>query len=226
MKKTILLILAAIGLASFGQKQQVNSIQTVVGSGRNSDYRTAVYEALVQAVSQVQGVSLQDARDAFLDSSTQLKKTKTDNSDISELRESLKQTVSAKTKGRVLSYRVMAEKYMTEMGLWFIELEAKVPGQSPVGLPPDNRDQMVNGVRSVRGNAEFNQSTVAQAGQLVAPTHSVYGKIIQREIPMDNGDKQIEYYFQLRLVELATGLQWWQGQIPVVKRTDATTPTW
>ena len=143
MKKTILLILAAIGLASFGQKQQANSIQTVVGSGRNSDYRMAVYEALVQAASQVQGVSLQDARDAFMDSSAQVKKTKTDNTDISEIRASLKQTVSAKTKGRVLSYRVTAEKYLTEMGLWFIELEAKVPGQYVVGLHPDNRRRMV-----------------------------------------------------------------------------------
>lgn len=143
MKKTLFLILAACGLASFAQIQQSNSIQTVVGSGRNADYRTAVYEALVQAVSQVQGVSLQDARDAFVDSTTQLKKTKSDNSDMSELRESLKQSVSAKTKGRVLSYRVTAEKYVTEMGLWFIELEAKVPGQYTVGLPPDNRRRMV-----------------------------------------------------------------------------------
>ena len=143
MKKTLLSILAACGFASFAQIQQSNSIQTVVGSGRNADYRTAVYEALVQAVSQVQGVSLQDARDAFLDTTMQLKKTKSDNSDISELRESLKQSVSAKTKGRVQSYRVTAEKYMTEMGLWFVEVEAKVPGQYTVGLPPDNRRRMV-----------------------------------------------------------------------------------
>jgi len=145
MKKTLLLILAACGLAVFAQNpiQQSNCIQTVVGSGRNSDYRIAVYEALVQAVSQVQGVSLQDSRDAFLDSTTQLKKTKSDNSDISELRESLKQTVSAKTRGRVQSYRITAAKYMTEMGLWFVEVEAKVPGQYTVGLPPNNRRRMV-----------------------------------------------------------------------------------
>ena len=143
MKKTLFSILAACGLASFGQLQQANSVQTVVGSGRNSDYRMAVYEALVQAASQVQGVSLQDARDAFMDSSAQVKKTTTDGSDISEIRASLKQSVSAKTKGRVLSYRVTAEKYLKEMGLWFIELEAKVPGQYTVGLPPDNRRRMV-----------------------------------------------------------------------------------
>ena len=102
----------------------------------------------------------------------------------------------------------------------------KVMVTSAMAAGADNRDEMINGVRSVRGNGEFNQNTVAKAGQLVAPTHSVYGKIIQREIRMDNGDKQIEYYFQLRIVELATGLQWWQNQAVIGKRTDATTPTW
>lgn len=102
----------------------------------------------------------------------------------------------------------------------------KVMVTSAMAASADNRDQMVNAARSVRGNAEFNQATVAQAGQLVAPTHSVYGKIIQRELRMDNGDKQIEYYFQLRIVELATGLQWWQKQTLIGKRTDGTTPTW
>jgi uncharacterized protein (TIGR02722 family) len=102
----------------------------------------------------------------------------------------------------------------------------KVMVTSAMAAGADNRDEMINGVRSVRGNGEFNQNTVAKAGQLVAPTHSVYGKIIQRELRMDNGDKQIEYYFQLRIVELATGLQWWQKQAVIGKRTDATTPTW
>ena len=102
----------------------------------------------------------------------------------------------------------------------------KVMVTSAMAAGADNRDEMINGVRSVRGNGEFNQNTVAKAGQLVAPTHSVYGKIIQRDIRMDNGDKQIESYFQLRIVELATGLQWWQKQVPIVKRTDGRTPTW
>ena len=97
----------------------------------------------------------------------------------------------------------------------------KVMVTSAMAAGADNRDEMVNGVRSVRGNA-----TVAKTGQLVAPTHSVYGKIIQRELRMDNGDKQIEYYFQLRIVELATGLQWWQKQTLIGKRTDGRTPTW
>ena len=132
MKKTILSSLVAFGLVAFAQIQQANSIQTVHGRGRNADYRTAVYEALVQAASQVQGVSLQDSRDAFMDSTAQLRKTKSGDSDVSEVRESLKQNVSAKTKGRVLSYEITQER-----------LDAKVPGQYTVGLPADNRRRMV-----------------------------------------------------------------------------------
>lgn len=143
MKKYLLLAVAACGLAAFAQLQQSNSIKTVHGRGRNSDYRTAVYEALVQAASQVQGVSLQDSRDAFMDSTAQLRKTKSGDSDVSEIRESLKQSVSAKTKGRVLSYDITLERFDKELNLWYVELDAKVPGQYTVGLPADNRRRMI-----------------------------------------------------------------------------------
>jgi uncharacterized protein (TIGR02722 family) len=102
----------------------------------------------------------------------------------------------------------------------------KVMVTSAMAHGADNRDEMIQAARGVRGNAEFNQATVAGTGQLVAPTHSIFGKIYQREVRMDNGDKQIEYYFQLRITELVTGLQWWQKQHLIVKRTDASTPTW
>ena len=102
----------------------------------------------------------------------------------------------------------------------------KVMVTSAMAATADNRDDLINGARTARGNVEFNQATVAKTGQLVAPTHSLYGKVIQREIRMDNGDKQIEYYFQFRLVEIANGLQWWQKQTLVGKRADGTTPTW
>ncbi len=102
----------------------------------------------------------------------------------------------------------------------------KVMVTSAMAATKDNSDQMITVARGVRGNAEYNQSSVAKEGQLVAPTHSIYGKIIQRDIRMDNGDKQIEYYFQLRIVEIATGLQWWQKQHVIGKRTDGANPTW
>lgn len=143
MKRSIAIFAAICGLAAFAQLQQSNSIKTVHGKGRNADYRTAVYEALVQAASQVQGVSLQDSRDAFMDSMAQLKKSSAGDSDITEIRESLKQSVSAKTKGRVLSYDITEERFDQEMNLWYIELDAKVPGQYVVGLHPDNRRRLI-----------------------------------------------------------------------------------
>lgn len=102
----------------------------------------------------------------------------------------------------------------------------KVMVTSAMAAKASNRDDMIYGARTARGNAEFNQATVAQTGQLVAPTHTVYGKVIQRELRMDNGDKQVEYYLQMRIVEIANGLQWWQKQEFIGKRADATTPTW
>lgn len=130
-------------LSCFAQIQRSNSIQTVHGRGRNSDYRTAVYEALVQAMSQVQGVSLQDSRDAYMDSLKQLKSTKSGEDNFDELRESLKQSVSAKTKGRVLDFTFTEERHDKAQNLWFVELDAHVPGQYVVGLHPDNRRRMV-----------------------------------------------------------------------------------
>jgi len=102
----------------------------------------------------------------------------------------------------------------------------KVLITSAMAATSDNRDEMITTTRSVRGDAEFNQSTVAGQGQLLAPTLSLFGKIIQKDIAMDNGDKQIEYYFQLRITDLVTGLQWWQKQVFVGKRTDRKTPIW
>lgn len=134
---------AFVGAVCWGQSQQANSIKTVHGRGRDADYRMAVYEALVQAMSQVQGVSLQDSRDAFMDSLKQQKSTKAGDTSIDEVRESLKQNVSARTKGHVLSFAFTEERYDKELAMWFVEVDAKVPGQYVVGLHPDNRRRMI-----------------------------------------------------------------------------------
>lgn len=97
----------------------------------------------------------------------------------------------------------------------------KVMVTSAMSATPSNRDEMVNAARTVRGNAEFNQNSVPKTGQLAAPSHSVFGKIVERQIRMDSGDIQIEYWFQLRITEIASGLQWWQNQSKIVKRTGA-----
>ncbi len=97
---------------------------------------------------------------------------------------------------------------------------------SAISHGASQRDEMIGAVRSVRGDPEFNQSTVAAQGQLVDANLSLKGKIVQRELRMDGGDKQVEYYFSMMLTDTHTGLRLWQKQHLIGKRTDARTPTW
>ncbi len=89
-----------------------------------------------------------------------------------------------------------------------------------------NRDAMVGTVREVRDDAEFNQSTVQAEGQLKAPDFSLSGKIIGRDVRRDNGGHQYEYYFQLRLTNLATGNVLMVKETKIIKRTGSKSHTW
>lgn len=92
---------------------------------------------------------------------------------------------------------------------------------SAVAHSAGNRDEMLDANVALRSNSEFNQTTVAAAGQRIAPTHSLSGKIIQREPSQTSGDKRVEFYVQLKITEIATGLQWWQKQAKIIKNMDA-----
>jgi len=78
----------------------------------------------------------------------------------------------------------------------------------------------------LRGNVEFDQRGVQQTGTLQAPDLSLSGKILQRNIAMRGNRQQIEYYFQLVLTDLATGLAIWENEYPVIKRTSGRTVSW
>lgn len=89
-----------------------------------------------------------------------------------------------------------------------------------------NRDATVSDARLVRGNDEFDQSTVQKKGQLKAPDFSLTGKIIARDVKRDNGGHQYEYYFQLRMNDLATGTVLTIKETKVIKRTGKKSHTW
>lgn len=78
----------------------------------------------------------------------------------------------------------------------------------------------------VRGNDEFDQSRVQRKGTLQAPDLSLSGKIIQRNIRMGGGKQQIEYYFQLTMTELASGLAVWENELPIIKRASNASAAW
>lgn len=154
MKRIAVLLLGA--LCSLGVlADAANAIEIVHGRGRNADYRLAIYEALVQAMSQVEGVSLQDSRDTTLSSFRQSKSVDFDGSkaSIDEVKQSLQQAVSAQTKGKVLGYEVTSEIYDEELKIWCIEVDAKVAGQYIVGRDPNNLRRMV--VAPFKGNGEI-----------------------------------------------------------------------
>ena len=91
-------------------------------------------------------------------------------------------------------------------------------------------DATTYNMRSQRGDAEYDQNTFAKTGTLVAPNMSLTGKMLQRNLKLDSGwfssvDTRVEYYLQLTLTDLKTGLSVWEDEQPIIKEgTHA--PTW
>lgn len=72
-------------------------------------------------------------------------------------------------------------------------------------------------VRELRLSDEFDQTTVQEKGQLIAPSHSLSGKIIQVDSRAGNV-RQSAFAFQLTLTDLRTGLAVWEDEVPIVKQ--------
>jgi hypothetical protein len=100
---------------------------------------------------------------------------------------------------------------------------------SAVSGGTSSRDSMVYDVRGIRDSDksdEFNKDTLQAKGQLIAPELSMSGKIIQRNVRYDNDKQQVEYYFQLQLTNLTTGLRYWQNETIIGKRGSGKTVPW
>ncbi len=87
-------------------------------------------------------------------------------------------------------------------------------------------DKMSKQARELRNDDEFNQNTVQKKGTMIAPDLSLSGKILQRNIRMDDGKQQVEYYFMLSLTEIKTGLAWWEGESIIGKRGSGKSVSW
>ncbi|MHC4836424.1 MAG: penicillin-binding protein activator LpoB [Planctomycetota bacterium] len=73
---------------------------------------------------------------------------------------------------------------------------------------------------------EFNEDTMPAKKQLIAPELSISGKIIQRNVKYDRKTEQVEYYFQLQIVDLTTGLRFWQEEKIIGKRGSSKSVSW
>ncbi len=87
-------------------------------------------------------------------------------------------------------------------------------------------DKMSFEARQLRKNSEFNQKTVAKKGQMIAPDFSLSGKIIERNHSIGDGEVKVDYYFQLTLTDIKTGLAFWEGETVVQKVGSDKTVNW
>jgi uncharacterized protein (TIGR02722 family) len=112
-----------------------------------------------------------------------------------------------------------------------VEQEMMISGQvvmtSAVGSKADG--SMIYQTRDLRDSDradEFNDETLPAKRQLVAPELSISGKIIQRNVKYDRKTEQVEYYFQLQITDLTTGLRFWQEEKIIGKRGSSKSVSW
>ncbi len=81
-------------------------------------------------------------------------------------------------------------------------------------------------VRKLRKIDEFNQKTIAKKGEMIAPDLSLSGKIIQRVTPLSNKEQRVDYYIQMSITDLKTGLALWEGEEVISKAGDSKAAPW
>ncbi len=87
-------------------------------------------------------------------------------------------------------------------------------------------DELLHETRELRDSDEFDQDTTAQKKTLIAPELTISGKIFQRNIRYDRNRQQVEYYFQLKLSDVKSGLRFWQDEVLVGKRGSDKSVAW
>ena len=103
-------------------------------------------------------------------------------------------------------------------------------GKAQIATNFSGEDTTSDKMRAQRGNDEYDSKTIASKGTLVAPNMSLSGKMLQRNLKLESGwfssvDTRVEYYLQLTLTDLKTGLSVWEDEQPIIKEgTHA--PTW
>ena len=68
----------------------------------------------------------------------------------------------------------------------------------------------------------YNKEAARYAQVRVDPQYRLAGRLSERNMRQDNGDYQKEYNLNLTLVDLATGLEFWQKRVHVGKLVDKT----
>jgi len=88
------------------------------------------------------------------------------------------------------------------------------------------RDDLAQDSRTLRDNDEFKKSTVIKKNTLYAPELSLSGNILQRTAKANKDDQIVEYYFQLSMTDIKTGLVTWEDEVVIGKIGSNDTVTW
>lgn len=146
----------------------------------------------------------------------------------------LKSGAFAKVKNPVIAMGPMVndtmQRFDTDVLVKKIRTTIVNDGHAQMAVNFNGEDTTSNKMRDTRGNSEYAQSTFAKTGTLVAPNMSLSGKMIQRNLKLKSGwfsstDTRVEYYLQMTLTDLKTGLSVWENEQPIVKEGDHA-PTW
>jgi len=146
----------------------------------------------------------------------------------------MKNRVFANTKNPVIAMGPMVndtmKRFDTDMLVRRIRVYLVNNGHAQFATNFTGEDTTSNAVRAQRGNAEFDVSTIAGTGTLVAPNFSLSGKMLQRNIPVDTcwlcaSKTRVEYYLQMVLTDVRTGLSVWEEERPIIKE-GRRAPTW
>ena len=123
-----------------------------------------------------------------------------------------------------------AQRFDTDILVKKIRTTLMKSGKVQITTNFPGEDTAANAVRALRTNNEYDASTIAGMKNLVAPNMSLSGKMLQRNLKLDSGwfssvDTRVEYYLQLTLTDLRTGLSVWEDEQPIIKEGDHA-PTW
>ena len=123
-----------------------------------------------------------------------------------------------------------AQRFDTDILIKKIRTTLLKSGVAKIATNFSGEDTTSNAVRKTRDNDEYDATTIAQKGTLIAPNMSLSGKMIQRNLKLQSGwfsstDTRVEYYLQLTLTDLKTGLSIWEAEEPIIKEGDHA-PTW
>ena len=124
-----------------------------------------------------------------------------------------------------------AQRFDTDILIKKIRTTLVNSGTAQIATNYSGEDSTSTNMRAnLRNDAEYDQKTIAERGTLIAPNMSLSGKMLQRNLKLQSGwfssvDTRTEYYLQLTLTDLKTGLSVWEDEQPIIKQGDHA-PTW